>query len=200
MDRDTARASISSLPVPTHRDSQSKLLLRACATKRVRAIAHEESRRDLHCVALLRLKEDSDRVTERRAHGQQEACTGAYEENGVSGHPSWSQHFSQEPRAQGVSLSTEGTRYYEAIESMEHRHHLHQITEWIRISGGHHRLVQQNGAILPSFEQPRGNVLSRGFRRSIEGTWNARDLQHRSRCAIHLYRVCGSNHNSRDPV
>lgn len=200
MDRDTTRASISSLPVPTHRDSQSKLLLRTCAARRVRAIAHEESRRDLHCMALLRLKEDSDRVAERRAYGQQETGAGAYEENGISRHPSWAQYFSQKPRAQGVSISTEGSSYYEAVESMEHRHHIHQIAEWIRVSGGYHRLVQQNGAVIPPFEQPRGNVLLGGFRRGIEGAWDARDLQHGSRCAIHLYRVRGSNHNARDPV
>lgn len=186
MDRDRTRASISSLPVPSHRDGQSKLLLRACAGRRVRVIAHEESRRDLHSMAFLRLKKDSNRVAERRAYSQQEAGAGAYEENGVSRHPSWAQYFSQEPRAQGVSLSTEGSNDYGAVKSMEHRHHLHQVAEWIRVSGGHHRLVQQNGAIIPSFEQLGGNVLPGGFRRGLEGAWDARDLQHGSRCAIHL--------------
>ena len=200
MDRNRTQAFVSSLSVSAHRVGSSKLLLRSSKARRSRTAANEEDRRDLHGLSVLWLEENSHRAEKGWLYGQPEKSTRAYEGNGVSRHSSWTKHFSQEYRAQGVPIPAKRPKDSRATEGMEHRHHLHPIAEWIRVSSGHHGLVQQDGSSVSSFEQPGSGILSRCFRRSFERAWKTRDFQYGSRSTIYLCRVCRGDYNTRHTI
>jgi hypothetical protein len=200
MDRKRTHVFVNSRPMPTYWDTPSNLLLCTSEAWRVRSTANEENRQDIHHMAFLWLEENSHKAAQGGSRGQPDKSTGAHEDNGMSRHSARSKHFPKKSRTQNIPIPAKRTGHYGASKGTEHRYYLHPFVGGIRESCGHYGLVQQDGSIIPSFEQPRSSVLSRCFRGSVEGARETGDLQYGPRSTIYLCRVCRGDYSTRHSI
>ena len=187
MDRDRTRTPFNSSSMPTYKSVKIELLLRRSKATRLRAFADEKNRRDVHQVSVLRFKKNSHRVEKGRVCDQQEKSSEAHEKNGISSHSPRTKYLSKGSRAQSIPILAKRCYDYKALRGLEHGYYFHSLTKWFRVSCSYHGLVQQDGVIIPSFEQLGSNILFRCLRRSLERVWKARGFQYRPGSAIHLW-------------
>lgn len=200
MDRRQLHESFYSSSVPIGGDASSKLLLRAREAEGVRFALDEAYRRDLHPMAVLRLKKNRMGVESRRSQGKSKKDSGAYEDNGASGNATRPKHFKRSFRSQEIPLFIKGLRNNGPFNGMEHGHYLYTLTHRFCLSCSGNRLVQQASPFISPLKQLRDNILSRCFGRGLDRLWNTGDFQYGSRRPVYLRGVCRSNFDKGDPV
>jgi len=172
------------------RNSSVELLLRADNTERVRSVAHETCRRDLHGQALLWVSKHYSHSAEGRARRQSKAHSTSHAALGIGGESTGPKYLQEQTRASQIPISAAWARNSSASPCVEHGYHVHSVARRLRVPCSRDRLVQSIGARIPALKQPGSGFLRRSVRSGDPGIRAARNFQHRSRRAIHISGIC----------
>lgn len=175
------------------RTSPFHLLLRRKASERPRSDSITAHRRTLYRKALPRLQDNHREAKENGASGQSKTGSGTHERAWTGWVSTGAQYFQTSPGTHKIPLSTKRHGNQTSYAGVELRHHVHPFARRLCLPDSRHRLVQPTGALPPSLEQPRWQLLHRSLRRGDSLLWEAGDLQYRSRGTVFLkgVRQCG---------
>ena len=190
MDSRLTKRAFDSGSMQTHWVTSIELLLRAGTANRVRPADPESSGRDLYGKTLLWFSEDHTQASKRRAQRQSQTDPKNDEKTRTLWQPTGSQYLKSPPKTHQISISSTGYHNFWPSTSLEYRYHVHPITRRFCLYRSRNRLVQSARAFEPPVEQSRNGILLRSVRVGNTVLWATGNLQHRSRSAIYIRRIC----------
>lgn len=190
MDRGQAQSALRGRAMRAHWFATVHLLLQSSTSQCGGAAFAATCRRDLYQAAILRISENPSGAGSRGLLGQSKEGPEHHEKSWSGGMPTRTSHIPKPSKTSEAPLSFERVGDCPTLPSLEHGHHLHKTPRRVCLSNGRHRLVQSPGTGKPSIEQLGRFILPRGSGAGAGPPREARDIQHRSRSAVHLHRVC----------
>lgn len=200
MDREKRSKSLSCESMRSNRAVKIKLLLSAHTRRCDDTAPYETSRRDLYSPSSLWFPQSYSGFAKRGTLRESETNARDYAGTGTGGAATWSVHIKRPSRAPQVSVLAQRPANRQTFTRMEYRYHIHPAPGRLRIFDSSHRLVQSYGVVESTIKQSRWLLLHRGFRGSPRNLWLPRDLQYRSRCAVHQRGIYESNLGQRDSI
>jgi hypothetical protein len=193
MDRTTPQSAFDYRTMQIDWRSTCKFLLRTSASKCIQSADYEASRRNLHGVAILWITTNYQRIAERRARYKSKTNPRHHANTGIGECSTRAKHIEKSSGTSEISLSVARSRHPQAIARVEHRYNVYPLAGRFCVSCRSHRLVQPIGSVTSAFKQLGKCFLCGGFRGGHRTLWPTGNLQHRSRCSIHLQRLCKSS-------
>jgi hypothetical protein len=200
MGRERSSRTLDRRAMHASRHTQVELLLPTGSGRCIQSHADEEDRRDLHSTSILWISQYDCGIEERRSRNQSETHSKPNANNGTGRATAWTVYLKAASTAPEIPLFIKRFTDFETPPSMEYRHYVHSVARGLCISHGCNRLVQQNGVIQSTIEQPGELFLHRSSGRGARAIWATGDFQYRSRSAIHQRRVHAGNPRARDSV
>lgn len=173
------------------RTSPLQLLLQTCRDSRARSHVDETYRRDLHRIPVQWISKNYPQPSKRRSKCEPKTGSEDHAATWLSRTAPEAEHFEESPGTPQISVSAARSLNHQTSAGVEFGYHLHSIAPGFCVSCGSHGLVQSVSTFSSSIEQSRGELLHRSIRGGHRELWPTRNLQHRSRSAVFISRVCG---------
>lgn len=197
MDRNDQSINIDCTSVRVVGAAEIKFLLRTCRRERREPSSDAADRRAVPAPAILRVAADDSVAARAGLYSQSQARVEIDAADGTGCNLSETKALTTSAGAADLSVFTQESANNQSQPGVVYGHNLHSPVSRLYLSGGRDRLVLAICSFVGGIDLVRNLLLFISARVGVEGC-STRDLQYRSRFAVHLNRFHFAAGNSQN--